>query len=56
VYKTFAFVHYRYSGVIRSKSDGQEQRVDGRYTDILTKQNGKWLFIGEHGGRMWPKS
>jgi Domain of unknown function (DUF4440) len=33
VYKTFAFVHYRYSGVIRSKSDGQEQKVDGRYTD-----------------------
>jgi hypothetical protein len=24
---------------------------NGRWTDILMKENGKWLFIGDHGGK-----
>ena len=51
----FAFVHYCYSSVTHAKSDGREQKVEGRYTDILIKQNGRWLFVGEHGGRMGSK-
>src|SRR5713101_3868381 len=42
VYDNFAFVHYRYSSVTHAKSDGREQKVEGRYTDILIKQNGRW--------------
>ena len=55
IYGNSAFIHFRYTSVVRSKSDGQERGADGRFTDILIKQNGKWLVVGEHGGRMWPK-
>ena len=55
VYGDFAFVHYLYSAVNRTKNDGHETKVDGRFTDIFIRQNGRWLFVGDHGGRMWPK-
>lgn len=55
VHDDFAIVHLRYSSVGRSKTDGKETKAEGRYTDVFIRQNGKWLYIGEHGGRMWPK-
>jgi len=30
--------------------DGKQQTEQGRFTDILLKEKGKWLLIGDHGG------
>jgi ketosteroid isomerase-like protein len=45
----YAFVHYYYMEVDKDKK-GEEKVQRGRWTDILVKENGKWLFIGDHGG------
>jgi ketosteroid isomerase-like protein len=45
----FAYVHYYYTEVDKDKK-GEEKMHKGRWTDILVKENGKWLFIGDHGG------
>lgn len=47
----FAFVHYYYTEVIEG-ADGKPVTERGRWTDILMKKNGKWLMIGDHGGRI----
>ncbi|HRY32058.1 MAG TPA: nuclear transport factor 2 family protein [Bacteroidales bacterium] len=44
-----AFVHYYY--ILNSESkDGKKSIQQGKYTDILKKQGGSWLLIGDHGG------
>ena len=48
VMDNFAFVHYYYTMV--SESDGKKKPDEGRWTDILVRQGGKWLLLGDHGG------
>lgn len=44
-----AVVHYRYV-VARENYKKDRETVSGRYTDILMKDGGKWLFISWAGG------
>ena len=48
IHGDFAFVHYYYLNVY--KQGEEEQTVQGRWTDILTKQGDRWILIGDHGG------
>jgi ketosteroid isomerase-like protein len=48
VFGDYAYVHYYYTMVI--EKDGKKKVESGRWTDILMKQGGKWLCIGDHGG------
>ena len=45
-----AFVHYYYT-VLQKNAKGEEKTIQGRWTDILTKQGDKWVLIGDHGGQ-----
>lgn len=49
VYGNFAFVDY-YFKMIEKENEGKTTNSSGRWTDILLKQGGKWLMIGDHGG------
>ncbi len=44
-----AVVHYRYS-VARENYKKERETVTGRYTDVLVKEGGRWLFITWSGG------
>lgn len=44
----FAFVHYYFAMI--SESEGKKKPTEGRWTDILVKEKGKWLLVGDHGG------
>lgn len=44
-----AVVHYRYT-VARENYKKDRETVSGRYTDILLKEGGKWMFISWAGG------
>lgn len=44
-----AVVHYRYV-VARENYKKDRETVSGRYTDILLKEGGKWMFISWAGG------
>lgn len=46
----FAFVHYYYSNVSKDQN-GKVSFESGRWTDILMKKDGKWVMIGDHGGK-----
>jgi ketosteroid isomerase-like protein len=46
----FAYVHYYYTSVSQDK-DGKRQLEKGRWTDILMKKDGKWIMVGDHGGK-----
>lgn len=46
----FAYVHYYYSQVYEDK-DGKPFTESGRWTDILMKKDGKWVMVGDHGGK-----
>jgi len=46
----FAYVHYYYSEVDESP-DGKQMTERGRWTDILMKKDGKWVMVGDHGGK-----
>lgn len=50
VHGNFAIAHYYYSMTFKN-SEGKEISTGGRWTDILSKQGGKWMLIGDHGGR-----
>jgi hypothetical protein len=47
----FAFAHYYYTQVVEGL-DGKPATERGRWTDILMKKDGKWIMIGDHGGRI----
>ncbi|MHA2032661.1 MAG: DUF4440 domain-containing protein [Candidatus Kariarchaeaceae archaeon] len=47
----FAFVHYYYTQVTE-RNDGTPRQEKGRWTDILMKQDGKWMIVGDHGGEV----
>ena len=44
-----AVVHYVYAGVY-SDDEGEKEGTSGRWTDVLKKEDGKWLLIADHGG------
>jgi ketosteroid isomerase-like protein len=48
IYGNIAFVHYYYS--FARDIDGKKSTESGRWTDILMKQDAKWVLIGDHGG------
>jgi len=50
VKRDFAYVHYYYTAV-RENKEGKAEWEKGRWTDILMKENGKWVIIGDHGGK-----
>jgi ketosteroid isomerase-like protein len=47
----FAYVHYYYAEIDKNKETGKNETNAGNWTDILMKSNGKWVLIGDHGGR-----
>jgi len=47
----FAYVHYSYSQLTKDNKTGKETPSSGIWTDILMKKDGKWVLIGDHGGR-----
>ncbi len=49
IHGNVAFAHYYYVTVSKDAEDKQKTEK-GRYTDILIKEGGRWLFIGWHGG------
>lgn len=49
IHGNVAIVNYHYSFLYRD-TDDKQQMEQGRYTDILMKEKGKWLLIGDHGG------
>lgn len=42
-------VHYRYT-TARENAKKERETVNGRYTDVLIKEGGRWLFISWAGG------
>lgn len=46
----YAFVHYYYTQYTED-NDGKKEWEKGRWTDILMKKNGKWIIVGDHGGK-----
>jgi ketosteroid isomerase-like protein len=49
VYDDFAVIHYFYIEVSKDES-GEENISQGRWTDIMIKEKGKWRWIADHGG------
>ena len=47
IIKDIAIVHYSYS-VIYKNEDGSEKEKSGLNTDILLKQDEKWMIIADH--------
>ena len=47
----FAYVHYTYEMLEQNKETNKRTPSAGTWTDILMKKDGKWLLIGDHGGR-----
>jgi len=47
----FAFVDYFYDQVGKDNETGKKKTSSGKWTDILMKKDGKWVLIGDHGGR-----
>jgi ketosteroid isomerase-like protein len=47
----FAYVHYSYSQLSKDNKTGKETPSSGIWTDILMKKDGKWVLIGDHGGK-----
>lgn len=47
----FAYVHYYYNEVDKNTETGKTENNSGNWTDILMKKDGKWVLIGDHGGR-----
>ncbi|MGD9486434.1 MAG: DUF4440 domain-containing protein [Calditrichaceae bacterium] len=49
IFGNVAFVHYYYMEMSEDK-EGKRKSEQGRWTDILMKQNARWVLIGDHGG------
>lgn len=47
----FAYAHYCYAQVDKNTESGKVSNNTGIWTDILMKKDGKWMLIGDHGGR-----
>lgn len=49
IHGNMAVAHYLYTNATEN-SDGKTEVVNGRYTDILVRDDGEWKFISWHGG------
>lgn len=49
VYGDVGIAHYYYVTIAKD-AEGKESVERGRWTDILLKQDGRWVFIADHGG------
>lgn len=49
VHGDMAVVHYLYSNAVQSR-DKNTEISNGRYTDVLVRDDGAWKFISWHGG------
>ena len=49
IHDNVAIVQYYYSRIL-SDVEGKEKTISGRWTDVLMKQEDKWVMIGDHGG------
>ncbi len=47
----FAYVHYYYNELDKNNVTGKNESNSGNWTDILMKKDGKWILVGDHGGR-----
>ncbi len=47
----FAYVHYTFAQISKNTESGKETPRTGIWTDILMKKDGKWVLVGDHGGR-----
>ncbi len=47
----FAYVHYYYAQIEKDKETGKNESSAGSWTDILMKKDGKWVLIGDRGGK-----
>jgi ketosteroid isomerase-like protein len=50
IHGNVAIVHY-YFHVVNEDTEGKKIVNKGRWTDILVKQDNKWVMIGDHGGQ-----
>jgi hypothetical protein len=51
IHGNIAIVHYYYY-TVDEDADGNQIPSKGRWTDILMKQGGKWVMIGDSGGQL----
>ena len=51
IHSNTAVVHYYYS-ILEKNQNGEENKRNGRKTDILIKQTNKWIIIADHGGHV----
>jgi ketosteroid isomerase-like protein len=49
IFGNVAVVHYYYTRAVKD-AEGKQTLVRGRWTDILMKQDDRWVMIGDHGG------
>lgn len=49
VYDNFAIIHYFFIEITKDEG-GNEDYSQGRWTDVMVKENGKWRWIADHGG------
>ncbi len=47
----FAIAHYM-GNFVEILPNGTEDIYQVRWTDIMVKENGKWMWISDHGGRV----
>ena len=52
IHNNTAVVHYYYS-ILEKDIGGNEKKSNGRKTDILIKQDDKWVIIADHGGNTY---
>lgn len=49
VHGDMAVVHYLYTNAVETR-DKKREITNGRYTDVLVRDEGSWKFISWHGG------
>ena len=49
VHGDVAIVHYLYTNAVRTR-EKKTQVSNGRYTDVLVRDDGAWKFLSWHGG------
>lgn len=51
IHENVAVVHYYYS-ILEKNAQDTEKRRKGRKTDVLIKQEDKWVIVADHGGKV----
>jgi ketosteroid isomerase-like protein len=49
IHGDIAIVHYYFTRTVKD-AEGKQRNLRGRWTDILSKQEGKWIKLADHGG------